>query len=99
MKSGFIPAILMTIILGGAFATIQQSVHATSAGKYFDHIVIIAMENKDYNSVIGNIADAPFLNQLVAAGSTMSQYNDNRATFPPSTCSAESYVAYMARLL
>jgi len=65
-------------------------------GKYFDHIVIIAMENKDYNSVIGNIADAPFLNQLVAVGSTMSQYNDNRGTFPPGSCSAECYVAFMA---
>ena len=29
-----------------------QNGHA--AGTYFDHIVIIAMENKDYSSVLGN---------------------------------------------
>ncbi len=72
--------------------------HAAPTGKYFDHIVIIAMENQDYSSVIGNSA-APFINSLGAVGSTMSAYHSYGAgTFSGDTiggCSAACYVAFM----
>ncbi len=72
--------------------------HAAPTGKYFDHIVIIAMENQDYSSVIGNSA-APFINGLAAVGSTMSSYHSYGAgTFSGDTiggCSAACYVAFM----
>jgi len=72
--------------------------HAAPTGKYFDHIVIIAMENQDYSSVIGNSA-APFINSLAALGSTMSSYHSYGAgAFSGDTiggCSAACYVAFM----
>src|SRR5260370_3555486 len=72
--------------------------HAAPSDKYFDHIVIIAMENQDYSSVIGNSA-VPFINSLASLGSTMSAYHSYGAgAFSGDTiggCSAACYVAFM----
>ena len=53
-----------------------QNGHA--AGTYFDHIVIIAMENKDYSSVLGNgtgTSAAPFLASMLPYSSTIPNYH------------------------
>jgi arylsulfatase A-like enzyme len=38
------------------------------------HIVVVSLENTDFASVIGNSAQAPFLNQLVSQGMLFTNY-------------------------
>jgi phosphatidylinositol-3-phosphatase len=38
----------------------------------FDHVVVVVMENKNYNAIIGRPDEAPYINKLAAAGATFS---------------------------
>ena len=40
----------------------------------FDHIVVVVMENHDYNQIIGNAA-APYINSLASKGSLLTDYH------------------------
>ena len=66
-----------------------------SNGKYFDHIVIIAMENQHYSTVMGNghgSPNAPFLTSILAQGATIPLYHAD--LFPG--CSEACYVGLIS---
>jgi hypothetical protein len=46
-----------------------------SAIPQFDHVFLIMMENTDFDEVIGNIKDAPFINSLAAQGTSLLNYS------------------------
>ncbi|MGE5183284.1 MAG: alkaline phosphatase family protein [Acidobacteriota bacterium] len=54
-------------------ATAEQAVSA-SAGRHFQHIFFIMMENHGTAEIIGNTADAPFINSLAGQGGVAMQY-------------------------
>jgi hypothetical protein len=65
-------------------------------GAHFDHLVVIAMENKDYSSVFGTgtgSSAAPFLSSLLPLSATIPNYHSYGASFPISGCSAACYTA------
>src|SRR2546430_14867264 len=64
---------------------------AAPTGSSFDHIVIIAMENQNYGSVIGS-SSAPFINSLARTGSTISNYHSYGQNI--GGCSAGCYEAF-----
>ncbi|HXA46390.1 MAG TPA: alkaline phosphatase family protein, partial [Burkholderiaceae bacterium] len=41
----------------------------------FDHVFFIMMENTDYSEVIGNTANAPYINSLAQAGTQLTNYS------------------------
>jgi hypothetical protein len=41
----------------------------------FDHVFMVMMENTGFSQVIGDTADAPFINSLAARGTLMAAYN------------------------
>jgi hypothetical protein len=45
-----------------------------SAVPQFDHVFLIMMENTDYGQVIGDTADAPFINQLAQQGTLLTNF-------------------------
>ena len=40
----------------------------------YDHIVVAVMENHDYNEIIGDTQDAPYINNLAANGALLTNY-------------------------
>src|SRR5256712_4219636 len=79
---------------------------AAPTGTNFDHIVIIAMENTAYASVLGSgtvsscpTGSAPFLCSMLPLGSTLPSYNSYGATAADTNdfngCSAACYVGFM----
>ena len=85
--SGLFIALSIGIVLLSLPAT------AAPTGSSFSHIVIIAMENQDYGSVIGS-SSAPFINSLASLGSTMSNYHSFGQSI--GGCSAGCYEAFTA---
>src|SRR6266852_7978217 len=67
------------------------TVSAAPTGSNFNHIVIIAMENQNYGSVIGS-SSAPFINSLAGQGSTISNYHSYGQNI--NGCSAGCYEAF-----
>src|SRR2546426_9617456 len=67
------------------------TVSAAPTGNNFSHIVIIAMENQYYGSVIGS-SSAPFINSLARTGSTISNYHSYGQNI--GGCSAGCYEAF-----
>lgn len=41
----------------------------------FDHIILVVMENKSYDDIVGNQDDAPFLNMLIKSGGLATNYS------------------------
>ena len=39
------------------------------------HIVLVSLENENFSDIVGNLADAPFLNQLISEGMLFTNYN------------------------
>src|SRR5467141_4922943 len=66
-------------------------VSAAPTGSSFNRIVIIAMENQNYGSVIGS-SSAPFINSLAGLGSTISNYHSYGQNI--NGCSAGCYEAF-----
>src|SRR6266851_4926754 len=75
------------------FTLLAQPVTVSAAppGTNFDHVVIIAMENQNYGSVIGS-SSAPFINSLASQGSTISNYHSYGQNI--NGCSAGCYEAF-----
>jgi PKD domain len=76
---------------------------ATGVGSNFDHVVIIAMENKNYATVLGSgtlatcpTGTAPFLCSLLPFSSTVPNYHSYGASSRITGCSAACYVSFMA---
>jgi phosphatidylinositol-3-phosphatase len=41
----------------------------------YSHIVVVVEENHNYDEIIGNTAQAPFINSLAAGGTALSNYD------------------------
>src|SRR5437867_2597541 len=91
--------IFLLVALSALTAARIPTANAAPIGTHFDHIVIIAMENQNYGSVIGNTA-APFINSLAALGTTIPHYHSYGAgAFGGDTisgCSAACYTALVS---
>src|SRR5437870_12377279 len=99
--------LLVTLsVLSVTLVTSVRPVSAAPTGTYFDHIVIIAMENTAYASVFGSgtvsscpTSSAPFLCGMLPLGSTLPSYNSYGATAADTNdfngCSAACYVGFM----
>src|SRR5205809_697355 len=99
--------LLVTLsVLSVTLVTTMRPVSAAPTGTYFDHIVIIAMENTAYASVLGSgtvsscpTSSAPFLCGMLPLGSTLPNYNSYGATAADTNdfngCSAACYVGFM----
>src|SRR5213594_407982 len=94
-------------ILSVTLVTSMRPVSAAATGTYFDHIVIIAMENSAYASVFGSgtlascpTGSAPFLCSMLPVSSTLPNLNNYGATAADGNdfngCSAACYVGFMA---
>ncbi|HET7404693.1 MAG TPA: PKD domain-containing protein [Candidatus Bathyarchaeia archaeon] len=91
-NTGRILACFLVVLSFGMI--LSPALKVSASGTYFDHIVIIAMENQDYGSVIGS-SSAPFINNvLVPAGSTISNYHSYGESI--NGCSAGCYEAFTA---
>ncbi len=82
--------------------SLSPSVSAAPSGKNFDHIVMIAMENQNYQDVFGDgtgTSSAPFLSSLLPYGTTIPNYHSYGAGgFTGDSvngCSAGCYVALL----
>src|SRR6058998_2148764 len=102
--AGILLALSMASLI---FVALPARVSAAPSGAYFDHIVIIAMENTAYDSVFGSgttsscpTSSAPFLCSMLPLGSTLPNYNSYGATAADTNdfngCSAACYVGFMA---
>src|SRR3989475_634753 len=91
--------LLALSVFSTALVTSLRPLAAAAPGLRFDHVVIIAMENQNYGSVIGS-SSAPFINSLAAQGSTIPNYHSYGANaFSGDNingCSAACYVALIS---
>lgn len=53
---------------------LSASVATAAPSRPLQHVFYIMMENHGYSQIIGNTADAPFVNQLASQGSLATQY-------------------------
>jgi hypothetical protein len=86
-----LPVLFASLAIGLALVSLPSAASAAPAGSNFNHIVIIAMENQDYGSVIGS-SSAPFINSLAALGTTISNYHSYGQNI--GGCSAGCYEAF-----
>src|SRR4029077_15345371 len=84
-------ALLAALSIGIILLATPATVSAAPIGTNFNHIVIIAMENQNYGSVIGS-SSAPFINSLASQGSTISNYHSYGQNI--NGCSAGCYEAF-----
>jgi hypothetical protein len=54
---------------------------STPAGPNYSHIVVVVEENKNYDEIIGNTSQAPYLNSLASTGALLTNFT---ATLHPS---------------
>ncbi|WP_329562133.1 alkaline phosphatase family protein [Kitasatospora sp. NBC_01266] len=55
-----------------------------------DHVVIVMMENEDYSSIIGNTAQAPYINSLAQQGAS---FSDSHGVYHPSLPNYEALLS------
>jgi hypothetical protein len=84
-------ALLAALSIGIILLATPATVSAAPTGTNFNHMVIIAMENQNYGSVIGS-SSAPFINSLASQGSTISNYHSYGQNI--NGCSAGCYEAF-----
>jgi hypothetical protein len=65
---------LLTAALVVAALSTGLTISSAVAGAKFDHIFVIMMENHATNQIIGNTADAPFINSLAQDGRVALKY-------------------------
>lgn len=65
---------ILAIILASALAIPQMGMRAAHAAPTFSHIYEIMLENTSYEDVIGNTADAPYINYLANTYSFAANY-------------------------
>lgn len=69
-------------LIAGALLSPAGTAAATAATlPKLDHIVIVVMENKNFNAIIGRPDEAPYINKLAAAGAV---FSDSFAVAHPS---------------
>src|SRR5260370_6392345 len=56
----------------GAVLLVPGAASAAGTVPRFDHVVIVVMENKNYNAIIGRPDEAPYINKLAASGAVFS---------------------------
>ncbi len=87
------------LIIGMIAVPALPQTHAAS-GTYFDNIVVVAMENQDYASVMGTgtgSSNAPFIASMLAAGATIPLYHGYGAAGRSiNGCSAGCYTALIS---
>src|SRR5712664_205230 len=84
-------ALLAALSIGIMLLSLPATASAAPTGSNFNRIVIIAMENQNYGSVIGS-SSAPFINSLASQGSTISNYHSYGQNI--NGCSAGCYEAF-----
>src|SRR5712664_1201485 len=84
-------ALLAALSIGIMLLSLPATASAAPTGSNFNRIVIIAMENQNYGSVIGS-SSAPFINSLASQGSTISNYHSYGQSI--NGCSAGCYEAF-----
>lgn len=100
-------ALVSISILGITVFAPPRLVSAAPSGSYFDHLVIIAMENTPYSSVFGSgtssscpSGSAPFLCSMLPYSSSIPSMNNYGATSADvndfNGCSAACYVGLLA---
>lgn len=63
---------------GTASATVTITVNSTTPSGYaFGHVVIVALENKNYSTVVGNTSAMPYLNSLISQYGLATNYYAN----------------------
>jgi phosphatidylinositol-3-phosphatase len=62
---------------GTATATVAVTVNTSTGAYLFGHVVIVALENKNYSSVVGNTAAMPYLNSLISQFGLATKYYAN----------------------
>ena len=55
----------------------------TSSVPGFDHVFVVYMENEDYSGIVGNTSQAPYINSLLAQGTSLSQAYADHAPVRP----------------
>src|SRR2546425_8514251 len=95
--------LFVALSIGIVFLSLPATASATPTGSSFDHIVIIAMENQNYQDVLGDgtpagcpIGTSPFLCSLLPLSSTIPNYHSYGATSSINGCSAACYVALIS---
>lgn len=62
-----------SVITGALALTASTAAEAASTAlPRFNHIVIVVMENKNFNAIIGRSDEAPYINKLAASGAVFS---------------------------
>jgi len=84
-------ALFVALSVGIILLSLPATASAAPTGSNFNHIVIIAMQNQNYGSVIGS-SSAPFINSLAALGTTVSNYHSYGQNI--GGCSAGCYEAF-----
>jgi len=84
-------ALLAALSIGIMLLSLPATASAAPTGTNFTHIVVIAMENQNFGSVIGS-SSAPFINNLASQGATISNYHSYGQNI--NGCSAGCYEAF-----
>src|SRR6267143_1760226 len=84
-------ALLAALSIGIMLLSMPATASAAPTGTNFTHIVVIAMENQNFGSVIGS-SSAPFINNLASQGATISNYHSYGQNI--NGCSAGCYEAF-----
>ncbi len=69
---GWFTAGIGAISLGAGVAIAPAAPASASSVPRFDHVVIVVMENKNEDAIIGRPDEAPYLNKLASAGAVFS---------------------------
>jgi phosphatidylinositol-3-phosphatase len=69
--SVFVPLLLAFFVGGAPRPGSAQPASWPAGAPIYDHIVIVVEENKGYDQIIGNLADAPYLNSLASQGASL----------------------------
>ena len=63
----------LSLTVGANVATPTLTAPASSVPGGFDHVFVVYMENEDYSGIVGNTSQAPYINSLLAQGTSLSQ--------------------------
>jgi len=83
-ESGYLDNLSLTLSTPVTAAVLAPPVSEVPG---YDHVFMVMMENTDYNQIMGDPTDTPYLHSLMAQGATMSNYH---AVYHPSD---ENYMA------
>jgi hypothetical protein len=83
-ESGYADNLSLTLSTAVTAPTLAPPASSVPA---FDHVFIVMMENTDYNEVVGDPADTPYIHSLMSAGTSMANFH---AVYHPSD---ENYLA------